>query len=332
MIGKNLKKIKCLVCSMMLVVSLTACGSGADGGEDNSKTDNSTNKVYQIGICQLGQHEALDSATLGFKDALTEKLGDRVSFDYRNAENSEEKCTEITTKFVADKKDLIMANATPALKSAYSATTTIPIVATSITDYGTALNIMKWSGVTGTNVTGTSDLARIEEQEDMILELFPNPKQIGILYCVKETNSVYQAQMMEDELEKDGVTSHFYKVNSKKDIKAVADSAASECDVIYIPTDNTLAENVDTLKKIFLDEGVPMIAGEEGMCKAGIATLSIDYYSIGYTAGEMAYEILETGSNPGSMEIRYAEQYTKKYNKENCEALGIDIPEDYTAI
>lgn len=326
MMNKRLSKMIGLTCSMALIFSLTACGNNSDKQKDTAK------KVYQIGICQLGQHDALDSATSGFKDALTEKLGDRVAFDYQNGENSEEKCAEITTKFASDKKDLIMANATPALKSAYSATTTIPIVATSITDYGTALNMMKWSGVTGTNVTGTSDLAPIEEQENMILELCVNPKQVGILYCDKETNSVYQAQMMKNELESDGVSSQLYTVNSVEDIENVATSATSECDVIYIPTDNTLAENVDALKKIFITAGVPMIAGEEGMCAAGIATLSIDYYSIGYTAGEMAYEILESDSNPGSMEIRYAEQYTKKFNKENCTTLGIEIPDDYIAI
>ena len=326
MMNKGLSRIVGLTCSVALVFSLTACGNNSNKDVDNEK------KVYQIGICQLGQHDALDSATSGFMDALTEKLGDRVEFDYQNGENSEDKCAEIASKFVSDKKDLIMANATPALKSAYSATTTIPIVATSITDYGTALNMMKWSGVTGTNVTGTSDLAPIEEQENMILELYGNPKQVGILYCVNETNSVYQAQMMEDALEADGVKAELYTVNSVKDIEDVAVSAATKCDVIYIPTDNTMAENVDVLKETFMNAGVPMIAGEEGMCEAGVATLSIDYYSIGYTAGEMAYEILEEGSNPGSMEIQYAEQFTKKYNEENCTALGIDIPDDYVAI
>lgn len=307
-----------------LVCSLTACGKQESAKEDDGK--------YYIGICQWEVHTALDEATRGFQDALTDKLGDEVVFDVQIAQGSTETCKEILNGFVSDDVNLIMANATSALMAASQATNTIPIVATSITDYGTALNMREWTGASGINVTGTSDLAPIESQADMIQELVPEAEKVGILYCSTETNSIFQAQVMGSVLTEKGMAYGTYTIADKDELEKTVRKAASECDVLYIPTDNTIASMADILKEILISEKVPMIAGEEGLCEAGIATLSISYYDIGHTAGEMAYEILTEGKNPGEIEVRYAENVTKKYNPENCEALGIKVPDDYEAL
>lgn len=319
-----MKKTGLIMLLAALTGCFTACGSGGSADKD----------VYEIGICQLEEHSALNEATRGFEEALTNKLGDRVSFDYQTAEGSADNCKTILKGFVSDQKDLIMANATPALKAANQATSMIPIVAASITDYGTALEMEDWSGASGINITGTSDLAPIESQADMIFELVPDAEKVGILYCSNETNSIFQVQQMETMLNSKKVIFESYTTESADadEVEAAVKAAAAECDVIYIPTDNAMAANVSVIKDVLMSEKIPMIAGEEGICEAGIATLSIDYYSIGYTAGEMAYEVLEEGKDPGEMDVRYADEFTKKYNKENCKVLGIEVPEDYEPI
>lgn len=319
---KFMKKVS-LVLIATLMCGLTACGDKETEKEDG---------IYHVGICQWEKHTALDEATKGFQDAMTDKLGDKVVFDVQVAQGSTQECQDILNDFVSDGKDLIMANATPSLKAASQATNTIPIVATSITDYGTALNMREWTGASGINVTGTSDLAPINSQVDMIQELVPDAEKIGILYCSAETNSIFQAQMMGSILTEKGITYGTYTIADRDELEQTVKKAASECDVLYIPTDNTIASQADILKEILLTEKVPMIAGEEGLCEAGIATLSISYYDIGYTAGEMAYEILVEGKNPGEIDVRYAENITKKYNPQNCESLGINVPEDYEPI
>lgn len=193
------KKIVSLLTVTALVTSLTACGSS----NEKSGSGSSDKKTYKIGICQLVEHEALDAATKGFKKALTDKLGEgNVEFDEQNAQGESTNCSTICNGFVTNGVDLIMANATGALQAAVSATNEIPIVGTSVTDYGTALNIKDWNGTSGTNVTGTADLAPIDEQEDMILTIKPDVKKVGILYCSSEANSAYQAKLMEEELKK----------------------------------------------------------------------------------------------------------------------------------
>lgn len=320
---KNKRRIISVIL-VMLLCSLTACGSQKNGKEDDGK--------YHIGICQWEEHSALDEATMGFREALTDKLGDEVTFDVQIAQGNTQQCQEIINSFVSDDINLIMANATSALKTASQATNTIPIVATSITDYGTALNMREWAGASGINVTGTSDLAPIESQADMIKELVPEAEKVGIVYCSAETNSIFQAQMMGSSLTEKGISFETYTIADKEELEKTVHKAASECDVLYVPTDNTIASAADVLKKILISEKVPMIAGEEGLCEAGIATLSISYYDIGYTAGEMAYEILVEGKAPGEINVRYAKNVTKKYNPENCEALGIKVPDDYEVL
>lgn len=291
-------------------------------------------KKYKVGICQLVQHDALDAATQGFKDALTEKLGaENVEFDEQNAGGDSATCATITNQFVANGVDLIMANATPALQAAMAATTEIPIVATSITDYATALEITDWTGKTGINVTGTSDLAPLAEQAAMIKELCPEAKTVAIIYCSAEANSKYQADVITKELTALGLESKVYTCADTNEIASITTQACQECDAIYIPTDNTIASATSAVNEIAEPAGVPIIAGEEGICKGcGVGTLSISYYSIGQKAGEMAAEILLNGANPAEMEIQYAADLTKKYVADRATALGITVPENYEAI
>lgn len=321
-IYKLRKLIAVLGAAVMAVFVMVGCSSSA--------TDEV--KVYTIGVCQLTEHDALDEATRGFVDAVKAELGSDVVINIRIADGTVNNCRTITNQFVADGVDLIMANATPALQAATESTGTIPIVATSITDYSTALGIRKWSGITGINATGTSDIAPISEQAEIIYEIVPDANKIGILYCVAESNSVYQAETMASELEKRGAVYQFYTVKNADEIEEVAKKAASENDAIYMPTDNTLASKTDILRDVFVEAKIPVIAGEEGLCKAGVATLSISYYNIGYNAGLMAADILKNGTEPGLMEIQYADEYVKKYNPENAGKIGLDIPDDYIRI
>lgn len=327
-----MKKVISILAVIAMLLSFAACDSSSSNG---SSTDaDATAKVYQIGICQLVQHEALDAATKGFKDALTEKLGDKVKFDEQNASGELTNCVTITSKFVSDKVDLIFANATDALAAASQATDTIPVVATSITDYATALGIDNWTGKTGFNVTGTSDLAPLADQAKMIKELVPSAKTVAILYCSGEKNSKYQSNVVTEELSKLGITAKEYTFVDTNDVTSVTQQIVTDkCDAVFVPTDNTAASNTEAINNVLEPAKIPVVAGESGICKGcGIATLSISYYDIGYKSGEMAYEILVNGANPGDMEIEYAKELTKQYMASRATALGIAIPEDYEAI
>ena len=286
-----------------------------------------------MGICQLVQHPALDAATQGFKDALTEKLGDAVTFNEQNASGDAATCSVICNQFVSDEVDLIMANATASLQAAASATNVIPILGTSITDYGTALGIEGFTGVSGTNISGTSDLAPLDGQAQMLSELFPDAKTVGLVYCSGEPNSKFQVETIAPMLTELGYTVTEYTFADSNDVANVTASACAECDVLYIPTDNTAASCTEAINNVALVEKTPIVVGEEGICKGcGVATLSISYYDIGYETGLMAAEILTEGADISTMEVRYAPQFTKEYNVSICETLGITVPEDYVAI
>ncbi|MCI5995606.1 MAG: ABC transporter substrate-binding protein [Blautia sp.] len=319
---KFMKKVFVTLMAMGLAVSMLAgCGS--------SKKE----ETYRVGICQLVQHEALDAATKGFKDALTEKLGDKVTFDEQNASGDSATCATIVNQFVSGDTDLILANATPALQAAAAATDEIPILGTSITDYATALEIEDWTGVTGKNISGTSDLAPLDEQAKMLQEMFPDAENVGLLYCSAEANSSYQIRVIKEALEGMGFSCIERSFADSNDIASVTTQLASECDVIYIPTDNSAASNTEVINNICLPAGVPIIAGEEGICRGcGVATLSISYYDIGYKAGEMAYDILVNGKDVSAMEVEYAPNVTKKYVASRCEELNVTVPDGYEAI
>lgn len=335
------KLLSVVLTAVMAATVLTGCGSTDSGtasttagsAAQTEAAASTDGKVYNIGICQLVEHEALDAATQGFQDALKEKLGDNVKFDLQNAQGEQTTAATICNGFVSDGVDLILANATSPLQSAAAATTTIPILGTSVTDYATALEISDWSGATGRNISGTSDLAPIEEQEAMLKELFPDVKQVGLLYCSAEANSLYQIQLFEAALDKDGIAYKEYAIADTNEVQSVTTAAVGECDVLYVPTDNTLASVAETVYNVVVPAKVPVIAGEEGICNGcGVATLSISYYDLGYATGEMAYEILAEGADITTMDVRYAPNVTKKYNAKICEELGITVPDDYVAI
>ena len=290
-------------------------------------------KTYTIGICQLVQHVALDAATQGFKDAVTEALGDAVTFDEQNAQGDSNTCSTIINSFVSNNVDLILANATPALQAAAAGTNEIPILGTSVTEYGVALEISDFDGTVGGNISGTSDLAPLEDQAAMLQELFPDAKNVGLLYCSAEANSQYQVDTVKAALEELGYTCEYYAFSDSNDLSSVATTAASESDVIYVPTDNTVASNTEIINNLCLPAEVPVIAGEEGICAGcGVATLSISYYDLGKATGEMAVRILKDGEDISTMPIEYAPNFTKEYNADICEQLGVEIPDDYVAI
>ena len=331
-----MKKALVLLLALAMVLSLAACGSApaATPAEEPAAPPPAVEgDGYTVGICQLVQHVALDAATQGFKDALTEALGDKVQFVEQNAANDIPTCATIVNGFVSDGVDLILANATPALQAAVAATDSIPILGTAVTEYGVALDIKDFNGTVGGNVSGTSDLAPLDQQAAMILELFPDAKKVGILYCSAEPNSVYQSDVVKAELEKSGVTVSVYTFADSNDVAAVTATACDENDVLYIPTDNTAASCTEAINNVAEPAGVPIIAGEEGICAGcGVATLSINYYDLGVTTGKMAAKILTGEANISEMPIEYFPDPVKKYNPAICEALGITVPEDYVAI
>ena len=347
----NKKRIFAALLAGAMTLSLAACGgsgssasSGTSSGSSaaaSSSADANDGKpmaegTYNIGICQLVQHPALDAATQGFRDKLTELIeadGASVTFDEQNASGESTNCTTIINSLVSSDVDLIMANATAALQAAQAGTTDIPILGTSVTDYATALGMEDWNGTTGTNISGTTDLAPLDGQAAMLQEMFPDAKNVGLLYCTAEPNSAYQIAVIKPILEGMGYTCTEYSFTDSNDVASVTQSAASSSDVIYIPTDNTAASCTEAIANVVIPEKVPVIAGEEGICSGcGVATLSISYYDIGAITGEMAYQILVLGAAPGSMEIQPAPKFTKMYNAANCEALGITPPEGYEAI
>ena len=268
-----MKKVLALILAVMMVLSLAACGTA-------TKTEEGKD-TFTIGICQLVQHEALDAATKGFMDALKAEFGDKVTFLNENASGDVQTYTTIVNNFVNKKVDLILANATPALQAAANGTTTIPVLGTPITEYGTALGIKDFSGIVGGNVSGTSDLAPLDEQAAMITELFPEAKKVSILFCISEANSDYQVKVIQKNLEEKGLTVEKCGFTDSNDVTTAATKAAN-ADVIYIPTDNTAASCAATINGMIGD--TPVIAGEEGICKnCGVATLSISYSDLGKT-------------------------------------------------
>ncbi|SDZ87145.1 putative ABC transport system substrate-binding protein [Oribacterium sp. KHPX15] len=342
--------------AVLAAASLTACGSSttpvassaaetkaeAAGATEAAKEESAapadgvaSDKQLKVGICQLVQHSALDAATKGFIDVLKEEYGDNVFIDEQNAQGDSATCTTIINGFVSNEYDLILANATPALQSAMNATQDIPILGTSVTDYGTALAMDNFdaSKGTGINISGTSDLAPLDQQEDMILELVPDVKNVSILYCSAEANSQYQASQIEKYLEEDGIAYKEFTFSDSNDLQSVVQSAVADCDAMYIPTDNTAASNMTVINNIVQPAGIPIICGEENMMKSGaLATLSISYEDLGRATGKQAIEILSNGADVSTMPIAYAEATTKEYNKAYADAIGITIPDSYTAV
>ena len=317
---KTLKIMALVLASVMMLTMFVGCDVADDG-------------KYEIGICQLTEHVALDAATQGFKDAIVAALGEEnVEFNYQSAQGDSNTCSTICNQFVSDGVDLILANATPALQAAAAATNEIPVLGTSVTEYGVALEIDDFDGTVGGNISGTSDLAPLDKQADMIAEWFPEAKKVALIYCSAEANSKYQVDEVKKYLEAKDIEANLYSFSDSNDISAVCTNAANENDVIYVPTDNAVADNTGIIDNICRPLGKPVIAGEEGICKGcGVATLSISYYDLGKTTGEMAVKILKGEADIADMKIEYTE-VTKKYNADICKALGITPVEGYEAI
>jgi len=318
------KRFLAIVCMLAMVLSLAACG-GTPAADDGK---------YMVGICQLVTHDALDAATKGFKDALIAELGEEnVVFLEENAAGDSALCGTICTDFVSKNVDLILANATPALQAAAAATEDIPILGTSVTEYGVALEIQDFGGTVGGNISGTSDLAPLDKQADMIVEWFPEAKNVGLLYCSAEPNSLYQVNTVKAFLQQKGLTCTLFPFADTNDAAAVAQNAADASDVIYVPTDNTVASNKELIDNICRPAGVPIIAGEEGICGGcGVATLSINYYDLGVTTGKMAAKILTGEADISEMPVAYADIQTPKYNAEICADLNLTAPAGYVEI
>ncbi|MBO5715803.1 MAG: ABC transporter substrate-binding protein [Clostridia bacterium] len=295
----------------------------------NNKQEPEGQKKFTVGVCQLVQHPALDQATQGFVDGLKAELGDRVTIEVQNASGDTNVCNTIVGDFVSKNVDLIMANATPALQAAYNATAKIPILGTSITEYGVALGTTLTNGVVGGNVSGTSDLAPLDEQADMILEFMPDVKTVGIVYCSAEANSAYQVAEMKKFLAAKNVTVKEFPFSDSNDISAVVTAACAESEALYIPTDNTAASCAETIGNIVREKKIPVFTGEENPAKVcGVASLTISYYDLGVTTGKMAAKILKGEADVSTMKVEYAPA-TKKYNKEMCDSLGLTVPAGY---
>lgn len=335
---KSKKLLSIMLAGAMILAGCSgSSGSGnettASAGESKAAEEDGTSQTYKVGICQLVQHDALDAATKGFMDALKEELGDAVTFDEQNAQGDTNTCATIINNFVSGNVDLILANATPALQAAQAGTNEIPILGTSVTEYGVALGIDNFNGTVGGNISGTSDLAPLEEQAAMLHELFPDKKKVGLLYCSAEANSQYQVDTVKAALEGLGYTCEYYSFSDSNDLSSIVTKAASESDVLYLPTDNTVAAATGIVDNICRPAKIPVVAGEEGICAGcGVATLSISYYDLGVGTGKMAAKILKGEADISQMPIEYAPQFTKKYNKTICDELGIQIPDGYEAI
>lgn len=314
-----MKKVLCLVLAVAMLCCLCACGGGKSA-------------KYEVGIVQLQQHVALDKATEGFKAALTEKLGDDISFDVQLASGEQTNCSTIVTKFINDGVDLIMANATPAVIAAKEATATIPIVGTSVTDYvAKEAAIVASNEAPGGNVTGYSDLSDIAAHVELTKKLCPDAKKVAIVYCAAEPNSVIQGNQAKDLYTNAGLEPIVLTATDVSSISSVVTAACQQADVLYIPTDNLFAENMEAVKNIAVPAKKPVICGESGMVQSGAtATVSIDYYTLGYKAGEMAYEILVNGAQPATMPIGFmkAEDMELVINEETVAQMGLTIPED----
>ena len=317
------KKFLAAAAACLMVAGLAACGNKP------STPSNPDEKVFQIGIVQLAEHPALDEATRGFKEFLTEKLGDKVQFNVQNAQGEQTNCTTIVNQFVSSKVDLIMANATNAVKAAREATSDIPVVGTSVTDYVSS-GLVASNEAPGANVTGASDMNPVTVQVDLMKTLCPEVKTVGIVINSGEENSAIQAEEAKTAFEAEGFAVKIYSVADTNEIQTVVTAACNEVDAFYEPTDNLIAANVPTMSNITTAAGKPVICGEGGMCESGfLATYAISYYELGRAAGEQAFNILVNGADPATTPIFFFDvsNLSLVINEQVAADLGITIPE-----
>lgn len=309
------------------VPEVTEEATTEEGTEDAKaeEADAGDEKTYKIGVLQLTEHAALDASNQGFVAALDDS-GISYEIDQQNAQNDQSACQTIAAKLVADGDDLILAIATPAAQAAAAETEEIPIVVTAVTDPADS-GLVASNDAPGGNVTGTSDLTPVKEQMELLTKLLPDAKKVGILYCTAEANSVIQAEMAESACKDNGLESEIYTVSNSNEIQQVVESMVGNVDVIYAPTDNTIAAGMTTVSMVATDNNLPIICGESGMVdNGGLATYGIDYYQLGYMAGEQAVKILKGEATAAETPIGYlsADKCELSINQEAADQLGID--------
>ena len=325
-----MKKSLAAVVAVMTAIAHTACSSsGSTESAENTETTESTETSgdeYKIGILQLTQHPALDKANEGFIAALDD-AGISYTVDQQNAPGDQPTCQTIAEKLVNDGNDLIYAIATPAAQAVAGMTKDIPVVISAVTDPAES-GLVADNAAPGGNVTGASDLTPVADQISLLKQLIPDAKTVGVLYCSAESNSAIQAQMAKEACEANGLEAVDFTVSSTNEIQTVVESMVGKVDAIYAPTDNTIANGMATVAMIANDNGLPVICGESGMVESGgLATYGIDYYQLGYMAGEMAVDILVNGTNPGDIPVGYlsADKCEFAVNEETAAKLGIDV-------
>lgn len=315
------KRILAVMTAAVMAMSMLA-GCGAGGS-----------KTVNIGVIQLTEHPALDSAYQGFVDGLAEagyKDGENIKIDFNNAQGDQSNCTTIAQKLVNDKSDLILAIATPAAQACAAQTSDIPILITAVTDPATS-GLVDSNEAPGTNVTGTSDLTPVAEQIKLLTQLIPEAKTVGILYCSAEDNSIFQANIAKDEVTKAGLSYVEATVSNTNEIMSVVESLVGKVDAIYAPTDNMIAEGMAAVSSVATENGIPCIVGEEGMVSnGGLATYGLDYYNLGKQTAAMAVSVLKGEKKPADMPIEYLTDCTLTVNEEIAKALNIEIPADLT--
>lgn len=332
---KKSNKVMALLLAGTMAASMTACSSqpaetaapeteaAAEAAETVAAASGET---YKIGVIQLVQHAALDKTNEGFVQALAD-AGVSVEIDQQNASGDQATCLTIAETLVNNENDLIFAIATPAAQAVAGVTDTIPILCSAVTDPA-ASGLVESNELPNCNVSGTSDLTPVKEQIELMQQILPETKSVGLLYCSAEANSVLQVDMAKEALDAAGIAYKDYTVSNSNEIQTVVESMVGSVDCIYSPTDNMIAAGMATVSMVATENGIPVICGEEGMVSAGgLATYGIDYYQLGYMAGEQAVDILVNGADISTMPIGYlpAEKCALAVNEEIAAALNIDV-------
>jgi len=334
------KLLSLLLVAVLAIGLLSACGTGGttppppaqepaqNGGQDNGQDAEAPDQVFQIGIIQLVEHPALDAAREGFLAALAAE-GITANVDYQNAQGDSTVLSTIAQRFVNNDVDLILAIATPSVQAIAAETETIPVVGTAITSYERA-GVVESNEAPGFNVTGASDMNPIEAQIEMIFEFVPDLQTLGIAFSSNEANSVYQAELARGFAENMGLTVVEGTVTTTGDVQQNILSLAGRVDAIWIPTDNTHADAMPIVADTAIQAGVPVFPGEENMVMGGgVATLSVNYFELGFQSGMMAVQILRGEGVPATMPIQFAEHYNYIVNGFMVEQLNLTVPERF---
>lgn len=337
---KKMTKLLNMLVATALVIGVAGCGSNtatsagtgtdkAPNAEASVKTEDEEN--YKIGVIQLVEHAALDATYEGFVDGLKEaglEEGKNITIDYQNAQGDQSNCQTIATKLVNDRNNLILSIATPAAQAVANTTKDIPILVTAVTDPADS-KLVASNEAPGGNVTGTSDLTPVKEQINLIPQIVPEAKTVGLVYCSSEANSKFQIELAKKEAEAIGLKTIEATVSNSNEIQQVLQSLVGKVEAIYIPTDNMLAAGMATVAQVTTPAGIPVIVGEEGMVNnGGTATYGINYYNLGKLTATQAVAILKEGKNPAEMPIEYSSDFNLVLNKEAAEQMGITLPQE----